>query len=244
MLAGVKGGSSACMSATLWHYLPWNKRLLHYSWLQRDCCDPNNGGRKIKTGQSNESCDTVHLENPRSGSRIYLFRCYKYDGLHAHIHFYHQPIVCVCVHLMPFINLVCETSKKPLSSVPNCPCNTAWYCYCPFTLAHLRGDCAICFKCASLGPGTKLCGWQWLCLIVLGTASLATWVIQSACSCPPATVKSSSFRSFLHSQNGNVGFSRLDLNGYMFSCIQLKKEKKKKSFCKGSLLVWLLGNYQ
>lgn len=129
---------------------------------------------------------------------------------------------------MSFINLLCETSIKPLSSVPNCPCNTAWYCYCPFTLAHLCADCAICFKCASLGPGTKLCGWQWLCLIVLGTASLATWVIQSACSCPPATVKSSSFRSFLHSQNGNAGFFRLDLNGNGFSCIQLKREKKKK----------------
>lgn len=164
--------------------------------------------------------------------------------VYMHIFTFITSLSYVCVHLMPFINLVCETSKKPLSSVPNCPCNTAWYCYCPFTLAHLRADCAICFKCASLGPGTKLCGWQWLCLIVLGTASLATWVIQSACSCPPATVKSSSFRSFLHSQNGNVDLSRLDLNGYMFSCIQLKKEKKKKSFCKGSLLVWLLGNYQ
>lgn len=43
------------------------------------------------------------------------------------------------------------------------------------------------FKCASLGPGAMLCGWQRLCLIVLGTASVATWVIQSACSSPSST---------------------------------------------------------
>lgn len=55
--------------------------------------------------------------------------------------------------------------------------------------------------CASLGPGTGLGGWQQLCLILLGTASVATWVIQSACSLPSSTRQIELFPHF-HTERG------------------------------------------
>ena len=95
-------------------------------------------------------------------------------------------------------------NATPLSSVPNCPCNNAWYCYCPFTSAYLCAHCAV-FESASLGPGAQLCERQRLCLIVLGTASVATWVIQSACSSSPSSTHQIELFPHLHTDKEECG---------------------------------------
>lgn len=61
------------------------------------------------------------------------------------------------------------------------------------------------FESASLGPGAQLCGRQRLCLIVLGTASVATWVIQSACSSSPSSTHQIELFPHLHTDREECG---------------------------------------
>lgn len=90
--------------------------------------------------------------------------------------------------------------------MPNCPCNNAWYFRCPFTSAYLCAHWAV-FEHASLGPGASLCEWQRHCLILLGTASVATWVIQSACSSPSSTRQIELF-PHLHTERERCAWSK------------------------------------